>query len=122
MANDSLNPDQLEERLLNFGIAVCRSVSYRRNDLASRHIALQMIASSTSPAANYSEACAAESTRDFIHKMQIVLKELRETRVWLRFRAGVSNDKATPHLTAECAELMAIIGAGIRTARRRKEQ
>src|SRR5262245_46749699 len=102
MANDSLSPDQLEERLLNFGIAVCRSISCRRGDLASRHFAIQVIRSSTSPAANYAEARAAESTRDFIHKMQICLKELRETSVWLRFRAGLSYDKAAPHLTAEC--------------------
>jgi four helix bundle protein len=91
------------------------------HDLVLRHIALQLVRSSTSPAANYGEARAAESRRDFIHKMQICLKELRETAVWLRFRTGIYGvANGSKELTRECQELMLIIGAGIRTARRSK--
>jgi four helix bundle protein len=49
-----------------------------------RHIASQMVRCGTSPAPNYEAACAAESPRDFVHKLAIVLKELRESRVWIR--------------------------------------
>ena len=118
MANHVLTPDQLEQRLIAFGIAVCRSLEgASRNDVL-RHFALQLIRSSTSPAANYAEARAAESKRDFVHKMQISLKELRETAVWIRFNAGIrGEDGGSSKIGRECAELMAIIAAGIRTAR-----
>jgi len=49
-----------------------------------RHIAGQLVGSGTSPAPNYEEACAAESRQDFVHKLKIVLKELRESRCWIR--------------------------------------
>ena len=49
------------------------------------HVAKQLVRSATSPAANYAEARASESPRDFVHKMQVCLKELRETDVWLAF-------------------------------------
>jgi four helix bundle protein len=61
-----------------------------------RHIALQFLRAATSAGANYEEACAGESRADFIHKLQIVLKELRESLYWLRlveksFLAGSMN-------------------------------
>ena len=121
MANHFLTPDQLEQRLLVFGIAVCRSLRGAEHDLVWQHIALQLVRCSTSPAANYGEARAAESRRDFIHKMQICLKELRVTAIWLRFRSGIYGvTKGSADLIDECQELMLIIAAGIRTARRSK--
>ena len=119
MANHALTSDQLEHRLIAFGITVCRSLQDCWRDEALRHCAQQLIRSSTSPAANYAEARAAESRRDFVHKMQICLKELRETGVWIRFKTGLgAHDANQEEIGRECAELMAIIGAGIRTARR----
>ena len=104
-----------------FGIAVCRSLQDAEHDMVLRHFALQLIRCSTSPAANYGEARAAESRRDFIHKMQICLKELRETAVWLCFRSGIYGvARGSEEITRECQELMLIIAAGIRTARRSK--
>jgi four helix bundle protein len=121
VANHLLTPDQLEQRLLAFGIAVCRSLLQAEHDFVLRHIALQLVRCSTSPAANYGEARAAESRRDFIHKMQICLKELRETAIWLRFRSGIYGVvKGSEEIARECQELMLIVGAGIRTARRSK--
>ena len=73
----------LDERLLNFTcsiIDVVESLSARR---AGNHIGGQLIRCGTSPAANYAEAQSAESRKDFIHKLKVVLKELRESRVWL---------------------------------------
>ena len=74
--------------------------------------------SATSPAANYAEARGAESTRDFIHKMQICLRELRETYVWLRFVHRLCGSTVdTDRLTQECGELIAVFVKSINTAK-----
>jgi len=69
----------LENRLIDFGSAVCDAVRHLPNDHVGSHFSRQLVRSATSPAANYAEARGAESRRDFAHKMQICLKELRET-------------------------------------------
>jgi four helix bundle protein len=78
----------------------------------------QLVRATTSAAANYAEACAAESRRDFVHKMQICLKELRETGVWLEILRRVSPPDELEALLRECHELTAIFVSSIRTARR----
>jgi four helix bundle protein len=84
----------------------------------ARHIAGQLVGSGTSPAPNYAEACAAESKKDFIHKLGIVLKEPRETRVWLRLiaRAELLPLPRLNELIDECEQLNNIIGRSIITA------
>ena len=79
-----LTKEELEERRLDFAVRGGKLVDALPETRLSRHIAGQLIRCGTSPAPNYSEACAAESTRDFVHKLAIVLKELRESRVFLR--------------------------------------
>jgi four helix bundle protein len=74
-------PDGLQDRLIEFGAAVCGALGDLPNDLVGSHVSRQLIRSATSPAANYAEARGAESRQDFIHKMQLRLKELRETSV-----------------------------------------
>ena len=80
--------------------------------------------SGTSSGANYEEACGAESRLDFIHKLQVVLKELRESLYWLRLIKRTSFISDTePNLSAllqEAQELANIIAASIVTARKRK--
>jgi four helix bundle protein len=73
----------LEDRLIEFAVSVCTIARQLPRDELGSHVARQLIRSSTSPAANYAEAQGAESKRDFVHKMRICLKELRETLVWL---------------------------------------
>jgi four helix bundle protein len=73
----------LEDRLIEFGVRTLSLAEALPKTKAGNHIAGQIIRSGTSPAPNYGEAHSAESCSDFIHKMQICLKELRETRVWL---------------------------------------
>ena len=58
---------------------------------AGRHIADQLLRSATSVAANYAEASEAESTADFVHKMKLAMKELKESRVWLLFASRPSS-------------------------------
>ena len=90
-----------------------------------KHIAGQLIRCGTSPAPNYGEAQSAESRSDFIHKMKISLKELRETRVWLIMIGRAKLIKPTSRLNpliAENNELISIFVASINTARRDKRK
>lgn len=79
-----------------------------------------MIRSSTSPLANYGEVQGAESRRDFIHKLGICVKELRETRAWLKLIGSLQlcADAAHDLALGECDELLAILARSIATARR----
>ncbi len=73
----------LEERLIDFAVRIIRMAESLPKTKVANHIAGQLIRCGTSPAPNYGEAQSAESRADFIHKMKVCLKELRETRVWL---------------------------------------
>ncbi len=73
----------LEDRLIDFAVRIIRIAEALPKTKTGNHIAGQIIRCGTSPAPNYGEAQGAESRSDFIHKMKISLKELRETRVWL---------------------------------------
>ena len=75
-------------------------------------------ASGTARAAVYAEARAAESRRDFVHTMQVCLKELRETKVWLEILRRVGSPEAVERLGTECDQLTAIFVTSINTARR----
>jgi four helix bundle protein len=111
--------DAMEDRFIDFAARVCDVVENLPDTRKGRHIAGQMIRSGTSPAPNYAEACAAESRADFVHKLGIVLKELRETRVWLKLsiRSKCLTAKRLQPLIAECTELMNITGKSITTAK-----
>ena len=111
--------DDLEDRLLKFAARVGKAVDALPNTRMGRHIAGQLIRSGTSPAPNYSEACAAESRRDFIHKLGIALKELRESRTWLRLivEAKLLPDAKIELLLGEATQLCSIIGKSIVTAK-----
>jgi len=75
---------ELEERLIDFAVLILRIVKLLPNDDAGKVLKHQLAKSGTSPALNYGEARSAESKRDFIHKVKIVNKELRETHINLR--------------------------------------
>jgi four helix bundle protein len=111
--------EQMEERFLEFAARVCAVVEALPDSKTGRHISGQLIRCGTSPAPNYAEACAAESRADFTHKLGIVLKELRETRVWLKLAVKTKAMKPArlDPLIDECSELMNITGASIVTAK-----
>jgi four helix bundle protein len=112
---------ELHDRVYRFGLTVCCSYRSLRADQVTRYFIGQLVRSSTSPAANYAEAQAAESRRDFVHKMRVCLKELRESDVWLRYLADLSEDGVDRSaLRAECDELSAIFAASIKTANRKR--
>jgi len=79
-----MNKFDLEERLINFAVLIVEIEGTMPNTRAANHLAGQLLRSGTSPALNYGEAQSGESRRDFIHKIKIVLKELRETYVCLK--------------------------------------
>jgi four helix bundle protein len=113
------NWDALEERLLDFAARIGMAVDALPDTRLGRHVAGQLIRCGTSPAPNYAEACAAESRNDFVHKLSIVLKELRETRVWLQLCVKSTLLPATKlnALIDEATQLMKIIGKSIVTAK-----
>ena len=111
--------DDIQERLIQFGVRVIRLCSGLPKTEAGRHLAGQLLRCGTSPAPNYGEARGAESVRDFVHKLGIVLKELNESSTWLRMIQDsdlLPGDTVGP-LREECAELSKIIAVSIRTAR-----
>src|SRR4051812_12143688 len=73
----------LEERLLEYAAAIVRLVAKLSRTRAGNHVAKQLLRSGTSPLPNHAEAQAAESPEDFVHKLRISLKELRESKRWL---------------------------------------
>lgn len=112
----------LEDRLIDFGSRVIDVVEALPKTVAGKHLGGQLVRSGTSPAFNYGEAQAAESRDDFIHKMKISLKELRETMVCLKLirkRNYFSEEKLMP-LLQENNELIAIFVKSISTARDNK--
>ena len=115
----------LEDRLIEFGVRIIRLAEALPKTRAGNHIAGQIIRSGTSPAPNYGEAQSAESRPDFVHKMQICLKELRETRVWLLMTAKANLVKSQSQLDPlidENNQLISIFVTSIKIARRKKQE
>jgi len=110
----------LEDRLIRFGTDVCRLTELLPATVIGKHVAHQLIRSSTSPLANYGEVQGAESRRDFIHKLGMCLKELRETGAWLKLiaRLELCSRATVDAAQRECDELIAILATSIRTAKR----
>ncbi len=110
----------LEDRLVKFACICLEVCDLLPNTKTGQNMDHQLSKSGTSPALNYGEAQAAESPADFIHKMKLVLKELRETRISLRIineKPVVLNEKSVSALK-ECNELMAIFIKSIDTAKK----
>ena len=114
-----MTPDELSDRLLEFAARVGKVVDALPDTRLGRHVAGQLVRCGTSPAPNYEEGCAAESRADFIHKLKIVLKELRESRFWLRFiiRTELLPKTNMAELLDESNQLCNIIGKSTVTAK-----
>ena len=110
----------LEARLIDFAEKVCLLSERLPRTPLGTHISGQLLRCGTSVAPNYGEAQSSESRKDFIHKMQVCLKELRETYVWLELVTRLRMDEHADleKLTSELNELIAIFVASITTARR----
>lgn len=113
----------LEERLIEFALLIIRVVEMLSDNKVGNHIGGQLLRSGTSPALNYGEAQSAESRSDFIHKMKVCLKELRETTISLKIvkrKPLIKPTEIVDKTLKECDELIAIFVKSIDTAQRNK--
>ena len=113
---------ELEDRIVAFAarcVKVCAVLPVK--NVGSANFADQLFRSSTSVAANYAEACEAESGKDFVHKLKVSMKELSETRIWLKL-IGESDylEKANlADLISESKELSRIFAASVMTTKKK---
>ena len=109
----------LGERLLDYGARLIRVVEFLPKTLVGRRVADQLLRCGTSAGANYEEACGAESRDDFVHKLQIALKEMRESQYWLRLlvRSGKLPEARVAKLVDESNQLRAILSKSVATAK-----
>jgi four helix bundle protein len=113
----------LEERLLEYSVRIIKLVEKLPSKRSGNHVSGQLLKSGTSPYPNHGEAQAAESKKDFIHKMRICLKELRESKRWLKLIQRVPLLKPPDRvddLLQETEELIKIFVSSIRTAEKNK--
>ena len=114
-----MTPNDLAERLLDFAVRVGKVVDALPGTRLGRHIAGQLVRCGTSPGPNYEEGCAAESRADFVHKLGICLKELRESRFWIRLtiRSKSLPEAKMTHILDECEQLCKVMAKSIVTAK-----
>lgn len=115
----------LQDRLIDFAVRVIKLSEALPETKAGKHVASQILRSGTSPAPNYGESQSAESKADFIHKLKVALKELRETETWLKIimRAQmVKSANLLEPLLLENDELIAILFKSVETANKGKLQ
>lgn len=115
----------LEDRLIEFAVLIIKTTESLNNTKAGNHIAGQLVRSGTSPALQYGEAQSAESRNDFIHKLKILLKELRESLVALKIIKRVpliDKSDLLEKALVECNELIAIFVKSIETAKKNNDK
>ena len=110
--------DDIEARLIAFAVTILDLCDVIPKTPAGSHIAGQLLRSGSSPAPNYGEVRGAESTKDFVHKLGIVLKELNESQIWLKIlcERKMLQEEELESVYRECDELCRIIAASRRTA------
>ena len=114
----------VEEKALDFAIRIVHLREYLTDTKSKDHklefvISKQILRSGTSIGANISEATAAESNDDFIHKLAISQKEAHETRYWLKllYRTEYINEKMYQSLLSDCEEIIKLLVKIIKTSK-----
>jgi four helix bundle protein len=117
-----MTPQGLSDRLWQFAARIAIVVDALPDTRVGRHVAGQIVRSGIAAAPNYDEARSGASRADFVHKVNVALKELVETRGWLKFiiLAGLLPAKRAAVLVDECDQLCRILGKSIATAKARK--
>ncbi|MDE3182442.1 MAG: four helix bundle protein [Bacteroidota bacterium] len=111
----------LEDRLVDFAVMIIRITESLINTKAGNYIGGQLVRSGTSPALHYGEAQSAESRNDFIHKLKVLLKELRESRSSMKIIKKaplIENMEMIDKGMIECNELISIFVKSIETAKK----
>jgi four helix bundle protein len=114
--------EDISDRLLEFAVRIIQLVDALPNTPVGRHIGGQVLGCGTSPGANYEEARGAESKADFVHKLGIVLKELSETRYWIKvlIKSKLIPLKRIQGVFSESDELCKIIGKSVITVKKKQ--
>lgn len=112
----------LEQRLIKFAVSAIRLAEKLPTSFAGKHLSGQLIRSATAPALHYGEAQSAESRNDFIHKLKIALKELRETKnnLLIIHQMEWYKDNELNAIVAETIELISIFSKSITTTQKNK--
>ena len=117
-----MTPRELEDRLIVFAIDIIRLSEGIKPSIAGNNLSGQIVRSSSSTALNYGEAQSAESPKDFVHKLGICLKEIRETFITLRIIDGAKlhvDQQLLNNLKTESNELISIFVKSIETSKRK---
>ena len=114
--------DDIKERLINFAVEIIKLCSKLPKTRAGNHVAGQLLRCGTSGAPNYGEARGAESSRDFVHKLGVVLKELNESKIWLEIikRSEMLPVDVVQPIANERSELCKIMASSISTVGKRR--
>ena len=109
----------LADRLLEYGVQIIKLVESLPKTRVCTRIGDQLLSCGTSVGANYEEAQGAESKNDFIHKLQVGLKELRESNYWLRLiaKSGIVPSVRLEGLLDESNQLRAMLSKAVATAK-----
>ena len=124
MNNKNDRKYDLEDRLIDYVVRIINLIEKLPETKAGKHIAGQLLRSGTSAAPNYGEAQSAESPKDFIHKIKVALKELRESKIWLKIsiRTNLIQESILKPLIEENDELIAILFKSVDTAKKNMER
>lgn len=118
-----MTPRELEDRLINFAVNIIRLSEGIKPNIAGNNLSGQIVRSSSSVALNYGEAQSVESPKDFVHKLGICLKEVRETFINLRIIDGAylhADQQFLNSLKTESNELISILVKSIETSKRKQ--
>ncbi|MBN4081696.1 four helix bundle protein [bacterium AH-315-C07] len=119
------NKFDLEDRFISFSIRISEVVERLPKTKYANHIGGQLVRCATSPALNYGEAQSAESSNDFIHKLKVILKELRESMICLKIiilKPLITPVKKLESIIQETNELISIMVASIKTAKKNRKK
>jgi len=119
-----MNREELEKRTLEFSKNLIKALQKLPKNPINYELSGQAIASGSSIGANYCEATASESPRDFKHKINISFKEAKETKFWLENLITANPDKINDllPLQREADELMKIFGKSVTTCRKNESK
>jgi four helix bundle protein len=119
-----MNSEELADRLLNFSVRIIRICDALQKTDALRHIKDQLVRAGTSVGANYEEARGAESKADFLHKLNVAVKEMREALYWLKVlqKSGLVKSERLDDIIQEANELCSILVASSKTIKLGKKQ
>lgn len=112
--------NQLSGRLLDYGVDIVKLTAKLGRTVTGKYIANQLLRAGTSVGSNYEEARGAQSRADFVHKLQIVLKEIREALYWLRLiqKSKILNGSDLGSIITETIQLSNIVAKSVITAKK----